>query len=104
MTFSDISFKNKIFLLLALPVLGFVWLSALTIKENYVATQEMETLTQLTRLSVTYSELVHELQKERGATAGFIGSKGKSFSNELKKTANCKRCQKIQSRRLLSEQ
>ena len=85
MTFSDISFKNKIFLLLALPVLGFVWLSALTIKENYVATQEMETLTQLTRLSVTYSELVHELQKERGATAGFIGSKGKSFSNELKK-------------------
>jgi len=85
MTFSDISFKNKIFILLALPLIGFIWLSILTIKQNYTVNNEMENLSQLTRLSITYSELVHELQKERGATAGFLGSKGKSFVNELKK-------------------
>jgi len=26
---------------------------------------------------------VHELQKERGATAGYLGSKGKKFSDTL---------------------
>jgi len=83
--FSDISFKNKIFLLLALPVLGFIWLSAATIQQNYTVNNEMKSLTQLTRLSITYSELVHELQKERGATAGFLGAKGKRFVSELSK-------------------
>jgi len=83
--FSDISFKNKIFLLLALPLIGFVWLSISTIKDNYSVNNEMNALSQLTRLSITYSELVHELQKERGATAGFLGSAGKNFISELNK-------------------
>ena len=85
MKFSDISFKNKIFLLLALPLIGFIWLSATTIQQNYSVNNEMKNLTQLTRLSITYSELVHELQKERGATAGFLGAKGKRFVSELSK-------------------
>ncbi|MGB2742590.1 MAG: methyl-accepting chemotaxis protein [Cognaticolwellia sp.] len=85
MKFSDISFKNKIFLLLALPLIGFIWLSAATIQQNYSVNNEMKNLTQLTRLSITYSELVHELQKERGATAGFLGAKGKRFVSELSK-------------------
>jgi methyl-accepting chemotaxis protein len=85
MKFSDISFKNKIFILLALPLLGFLWLCILSIKQNYIVNQEMENLSQLTRLSITYGELVHELQKERGATAGFLGSGGKEFDSELTK-------------------
>ena len=85
MTFSDISFKNKIFIILALPLFGFIWLSTLTIKQNYSINNEMGALTQLTRLSITYSELVHELQKERGATAGFLSSAGKKFNNTLSK-------------------
>ncbi len=35
------------------------------------------------KLSVALSNLVHETQKERGATAGFIGSKGKKFITKL---------------------
>ena len=85
MKFSDISFKNKVFILLALPLIGFLWLSILTIKQNYYVSNEVDKLSQLTQLSITYSELVHELQKERGATAGFIGSKGEKFSNELQR-------------------
>ncbi len=84
MTFSDISFKKKIFILLTAPVLGFLWLSAVGIYQSILTTNEMTTLSQLTKLSVVYSELVHEAQKERGATAGFIGSKGKKFGNILK--------------------
>lgn len=85
MTFSDISFKNKLLLLLALPVIGFMWLSIASIKQNYTVNNEMENLAQLTQLSITYSELVHELQKERGTTAGFLGSEGKGFVSELNK-------------------
>jgi len=34
-------------------------------------------------LASAFSNLVHETQKERGATAGFIGSKGKRFAQKL---------------------
>ena len=88
MKFSDISFKNKIFILLALPLIGFLWLSISTLKQNYLVNNEVESLSQLTKLSITYSELVHELQKERGATAGFLGSKGNKFVNELRTQRN----------------
>ncbi|MGF1695277.1 methyl-accepting chemotaxis protein [Vibrio lamellibrachiae] len=88
MNLSNISFKHKIIALLALPILGFLWLSGSAISSSVSMTNEMQSLNQLTRLSVVYSELVHELQKERGMTAGFLGSKGKQFSNELKAQRN----------------
>lgn len=83
MSFSDLSFRKKIFLLLALPMLGFLWLSISSITNSIKTSEEMSTITRLTQLSVVYSELVHELQKERGATAGFIGAKGNKFANKL---------------------
>lgn len=83
MKLTDMSFKQKIIALLILPLLGFLWLSASTISKSVETTSEMSSLNQLTRLSVVYSELVHELQKERGMTAGFIGSKGTKFVSEL---------------------
>ncbi len=38
-----------------------------------------------TELSVKISNLVHETQKERGASAGFLGSKGTKFKDTLAK-------------------
>lgn len=84
MDFSNLSFKNKIILLLTLPMLAFVWSSSLSIKSSINANQEMTQLTQLTKLSTIYSELTHELQKERGMTAGYLGSNGKNFADKLK--------------------
>jgi methyl-accepting chemotaxis protein len=37
------------------------------------------------KIAVAMSNLLHETQKERGATAGFIGSKGKKFIKRLPK-------------------
>lgn len=85
MKFSDISFKHKIIMLLALPMLGFLWLSVSSLSQSIATSNEMSVLTQYTALSVEYSELVHELQKERGMTAGLIGSNGAKFSSELRK-------------------
>jgi len=79
----DISFKTKILVLLTIPLLGFLWLAVSSIVTALSTNSEMDELTKLTQLSVIYSELVHELQKERGMTAGFLGSKGAKFSQKL---------------------
>ncbi len=84
MNITNLSFRKKILSLLALPLLGFLWLSLSSMIENISVKNEMLTTTSLTELSVVYSELVHELQKERGMTAGFLGSKGIKFGNKLK--------------------
>jgi len=84
MNISNLSFRKKIFTLLALPMLGFLWLSISAIVDNVNIKNEMSAIAPLTELSVVYSELVHELQKERGMTAGFLGSKGVKFGNKLK--------------------
>jgi len=38
---------------------------------------------QMVKMSVEISSLVHEIQKERGTTAGFLASKGKKFGAEI---------------------
>jgi methyl-accepting chemotaxis protein len=83
MNFSNLSFRKKIFSLLALPMLGFLWLSISSIIDGVAIKNEMSIIAPLTKLSVVYSELVHELQKERGMTAGFLGSKGTKFVKKL---------------------
>ncbi len=70
--------------LLALPMLGFIWLSVSSILQSANIKSEMSAIASLTQLSVIYSELVHEVQKERGMTAGYIGSKGTKFADKLK--------------------
>ncbi len=84
MNLTNMSFKRKIIILLTLPILGFLWLSISEIVKDVETTNEMSSLNQLTRLSVVYSELVHELQRERGMTAGFIGSQGTKFVSDLR--------------------
>ena len=56
--------------------------------ENYIIDNlriSNPTLQKNVKLAVAFSNLVHETQKERGATAGFIGSKGKKFTKRLPK-------------------
>ena len=84
MELTDMSFKQKIIVLIILPILGFLWVCVSAISRDVETTSEMSSLNQLTRLSVVYSELVQDLQKERGMTAGFIGSQGTKFGGELR--------------------
>ncbi len=50
-----------------------------------LAQQKLGGLQSLLHLSVAISECVHEMQKERGLTAGFVASKGTKLGNELVK-------------------
>jgi len=76
-------FKNKLVLMLIIPLTGLMFYAVDGIAAKYRVAQEMETLGELSALAVRISALVHETQKERGMTAGFIGSKGAKFASEL---------------------
>ncbi len=68
--------KNKIILLALIPVIALVvvTINELIIKRSI--SSEMEEMLKVAELVVRSSTSVHEFQKERGASAGFIGSKG----------------------------
>ncbi len=84
MTWLDkISFRSKLFSLLALPVFGFLYFSSARLLENLDTSQQMSRLMQLTGLSVQIGELIHETQKERGLSAGYLGAKSDIFFKRL---------------------
>ncbi len=80
---SNISIRMKIMILLTVPVLGLAYFSVNSVIEKGQVVSEMESVQTLAQLAVKVSALVHETQKERGATAGFLGSKGTKFVTEL---------------------
>ncbi|WP_460510463.1 nitrate- and nitrite sensing domain-containing protein, partial [Hydrogenophaga soli] len=60
-----------------------LFLTSLNLAEQWRNLQQAHKESLVQRAAVTTSALVHELQKERGLSAGFIGSKGVKFSTEL---------------------
>jgi methyl-accepting chemotaxis protein len=83
--FKNLAIRTKLLLLLLLPVLGLLYFSGLELFSNYTTMQEMRKTEHLVGLSVRTGGLVHELQKERGLSSGFINAKGEKFKDELGK-------------------
>lgn len=79
----NMKFRDKVISILVIPLLGLCWFSGQAMVEKYQFSQEMKSLGRLSELAVRISDLVHETQKERGLTAGFLGSHGKQFRDEL---------------------
>jgi methyl-accepting chemotaxis protein len=77
--------KTKLYLALVIPVIALMIYSVSGIIRNYNTYDNMVHIVSYTDTSALVSRLVHETQKERGMTAGFIGSGGSSFSSELKR-------------------
>ena len=65
------------------PVLGIMLYAAMTIEDRHAAWRDLSRVEDLALLAPKVSALVDELQKERGRSAGFIGSNGQSFAAEL---------------------
>jgi methyl-accepting chemotaxis protein len=71
-------------LLTLIPVVVLIILIITDVLRAYNALEQAnDTIADVKLVTVT-SQLVHELQKERGMSAGFIGSKGTKFSSEIK--------------------
>jgi len=77
--------KTRISILALIPLLGMLFPSALLVSTSWTEANEMDRLNNLAQIAPTISALVHEMQKERGASAGFTGSKGKKFADTLVK-------------------
>lgn len=76
--------KAKILILVVLPLLAMFILMATMLNKSYEALKLNKQLQTQIAVSTKLSLLVHEMQKERGLSAGFLASKGASFAEELK--------------------
>jgi len=72
--------KAKIVLLAIIPFIAVLYFSLVGINEKVTLLKDVNDSEVLTTLAVKMSAFIHETQKERGMTAGYIGSNGKSFS------------------------
>ncbi len=80
---ANLRIRNKLVVMLFFPLAGLLYFSVSGIWDKYRLAGEMESLQAMSALAVKASALVHESQKERGMTAGFIGSHGAKFASEL---------------------
>ncbi|WP_096703543.1 nitrate- and nitrite sensing domain-containing protein [Magnetospirillum sp. 15-1] len=80
---NNLKIAVRLVLALIIPLVAVVVYSGLALSEKNRQADEMEQVEELARLAPAISALVHELQKERGTSAGFVGSKGEKFKDRL---------------------
>ena len=80
---ADLNIARKLSLLLILPMATFLFLITLESVQRVKDINELKFVERALVVSLSAGELIHELQKERGYTAGYLGSKGKKFAIEL---------------------
>ncbi|OSQ31708.1 chemotaxis protein [Thalassospira sp. MCCC 1A03138] len=79
----NIRIGSKMALSLVPVIFGVVVLSLVIVSSRYQQMSELGKIRGLTEVAGYIGATVHELQKERGASAGFIGSGGKQFGDQL---------------------
>ena len=66
-----------------IPMVVIFILVSMISYDNYKKTQELRNIEEMTILATKIGAMIHNTQKERGASAGFIGSQGKKFAKTL---------------------
>lgn len=79
----NLNLKYQLILMVILPAIGLLYFADSEIQEARQVKLESQMISELAVFDVTTSALVHELQKERGASSGFIGSHGANFAKIL---------------------
>ncbi|MEO5345400.1 MAG: nitrate- and nitrite sensing domain-containing protein [Magnetococcus sp. YQC-9] len=81
--FTNLKLNTRFLAMVILPLTGLIFFGAIGVWEKFALSRDMTRMEQLSGLAVRASALIHEVQKERGMSAGFIGSKGNKFKEEL---------------------
>ena len=79
----NIKIAHKLLLMVLVPSLGLLGYMISDMAARYANLKDIEKIRNLTTLAIKSSALVHELQKERGLSAGFLASRGEKFSADL---------------------
>ena len=80
---NKLSIKQKLVLIMMIPLTVVILLSAKLAYDSLQKTFSLNKIERVVILSTKIGALVHETQKERGMTAGFLGSQGKKFVEAL---------------------
>jgi hypothetical protein len=81
---NSISIRARLIGLVALLILPVLAAGGIYIGKENANARDAETVGRIVRFSTAVGNLVHELQKERGSTAVFVGSRGQNFGPELR--------------------
>jgi len=81
--FKNVRLKNQFIILLSFPLILIVFLLSQKILGELSVYSHENSVSQMVNLSAKVNEVIHELQKERGASSGFLSSKGEMFSTIL---------------------
>ena len=80
----NLRLRSKMLLLVSVPFAAALLFAWALISQIDAEKQQATRFENLSALALHSSALVHEMQKERGASAGFLSSNGKAFSATLK--------------------
>ncbi len=80
---NKMSIRLKMALMVVVPTVVILISLGMDSYKNYKEVKVLEDIGEMVEFSIKSSALVHNLQKERGASAGFISSKGSKFSSDL---------------------
>jgi diguanylate cyclase (GGDEF)-like protein len=75
--------RSKIWLLIIVPILAFLYYISVEISEAIKTENSLKEIYYRILEAEKFSDIIHELQKERGLSSGFLTSKGKKFRNDL---------------------
>ena len=85
---NNLPIRTKLFLIFIIPTIALVYQILIAVIEKNKIANEEHILGISVELAIKISALVHETQKERGATAGYLSSKGKKFGDALNTQKN----------------
>ncbi|WP_172126127.1 nitrate- and nitrite sensing domain-containing protein [Arcobacter acticola] len=84
-TLKRLSIVNKMKLISGFPLIFIIILSLSVLFDSYEKKNKLESIKEIVVLNTKISLLLHETQKERGTSAGYLGSKGVKFKEDLLK-------------------
>ncbi len=73
-----LSLKRKILFIFSIPALALIYFSIASIKHEYNKLDETQTFKQSVEMTQVFSELIHNIQIERGLSAGYIDTVNKA--------------------------
>lgn len=82
-SFANLRIPTKIAIACLLPVLGLAVYSTLTVRDALDNDRSANQVVATTELAKITAAAIHELQKERGMSSGFVAAKGKAFADTL---------------------
>ena len=77
------SVKQRILLLVILPILALIGFAGWIVSERWTTSAQMQNLATGGRMITTLTDVVTNLQRERGRSALYLGAKGAQYGQEL---------------------